>query len=149
MEAGQTLTLLRFGYDNVVRLVEPYSLVFKIRKDGIAREYFYAYDTTGGRFSGPGIKAFLPGKVESVENTDQPFEPRFEVELRKAGGAEIVERFRGRPGLRGHVPTWRVECEIQCPYCLRKFKRKGLDNKLRPHRDRYGNACPGRVGYPV
>lgn len=149
MEAGQTLTLLRLGYDGVVRLVEPYSLVFKMRKDGIAREYFYAYDTTGGRSSGPSIKAFLPGKVESVENTDQPFEPQFEVELRKAGGAEIVGRFKSRPGLRRSMRTWRVEREIQCPYCLRRFKRKGFDSKLRPHRDRYGNACPGRVGYPV
>ncbi len=149
MEAGQALTLLRLGYDGIVRLVEPYSLVFKVRKDGIAREYFYAYDTTGGRSSGPGIKAFLPGKVESVGNTNQSFEPRFEVELRKAGGAEIVGRFVGHPGGRVHKNAWSSRREIQCPYCLRRFKRKGFDTKLRPHLDRYGNACHGRVGYLV
>ncbi len=56
-------------------MVEPYELAFKIRKDGVAREYFYAYDTTEGR-SGPGPKIFVPGKVESIENTDVKFEPR-------------------------------------------------------------------------
>lgn len=148
MEAGQTLTLLRLKYDGVSRLVEPYSLVFKIRKDGIAREYLYVYDTTGGR-SGPGIKAFLPGKVESIENTDQIFEPRAEVELRKAGGAEIVDRFRGHPGPRSGAFVWGTDHNIQCPYCLRTFKRKGFDNRLRPHQDRFGNPCPGRIGHPA
>ena len=149
MEAGQMLTLLRLGYDGVVRLVEPYSLVFKIRGDGIAREYFYAYDTTGGRSSGPSIKSFLPGKVESIENTDQRFEPRVEVELSKAGSAEIIGRFEGRPNLGRNVYTRLMKHEIQCPYCLRKFRRKGFDNKLNKHQDRYGNSCPGRIGYPV
>ena len=149
MEAGHMLTLLRLGYDGIVRLVEPYSLVFKIRKDGIGREYFYAYDTTGGRSSGPGIKAFLPGKVESIENTDQRFTPRFDVELSKAGGAEIVGRFEGRSSLGRYTHTQLLMYEIQCPYCLRKFKRKEFDNKLKQHRDRYGNLCPGRIGYLV
>jgi len=149
MGAGQTFTLLRLGYDGVVRLVEPYSLVFKIRGDGIAREYFYAYDTTGGRSSGPSIKSFLPGKVESIENTDQRFEPRLDVELSKAGSAEIVSRFEGRPNLGGNVYARLMRHEIRCPYCLRKFRRKKFDNKLNKHQDRYGNSCPGRIGYPV
>ncbi len=149
MEAGQSFTLLRMGYDNIVRLVEPYSLAFKIRKDGIAREYFYAYDRTGGRSSGPGIKTFLPDKVQLIENTDRSFKPRYEVELRKAGGAEIVERFKGRPSLLGSSLPWRMENSIQCPYCSRIFKRKGFDTKLSPHKDNFGNPCPGRVGYRV
>jgi len=147
MEAGQTLTLLKLRYDNVSRFVEPYSLVFKIRKDGIAREYFYAYDRTGGLSSGPGIKAFLPDKVQSLENTDVSFEPRYEVELRKAGGAEIVERFKGRSGSRSSFSAWQAEYIIQCPYCLRRFKRRNYNTKLNPHQDRYGNPCPGRIGH--
>lgn len=156
MEAGQAMTILRMGYDGVVRLVEPYSLVFKTRKDGVANEYFYAYDITGGRSSGPGIKAFLPGKVESIENTTQPFQPRFEVELRKAGGAETAGSFQGHLGLRGlgyvrhagrQMPV--SDNEIECPYCSRRFKRKAFDNSLRPHQDGHGNPCPGRVGHPV
>ncbi len=146
IEAGQVLTLLKLRYDGIMRLVEPYSLVFKMRQDGIAREYFYAYDTTGGH-SGPGIKAFLPGKVESIENTDQRFEPRFEVELSKAGGAEIAGRFEGHPGSRKNIYAGYPQYKIQCPYCLRSFKRSKYDTRLNPHQDRYGNQCLGRVGY--
>ena len=149
MEAGQTLTLLRLGYAGIVRLVEPYSLVFKTRKDGIGREYFYAYDTTGGRSSGPGIKAFLPGKVEAIQNTDRSFKPRVPVELRKAGAAEIAGRFAGRLAFPSIMPISHSTREIQCPLCSRRFRRTTPNNKLRPHKDRYGTRCPGRRGYPV
>jgi predicted nucleotidyltransferase component of viral defense system len=148
MEAGQNQTLLKLGYDGMARLVEPYSLIFKTRKDGVSREYFYGYDTTGGR-SGPGIKAFLPGRVEFIECTDQTFEPRFEVELRKAGAAEIADRFKSQPRLFKRTKLWSMDFEIQCPYCLRKFKRTSSDYELRPHKDRFGNTCPGRHGYRV
>lgn len=157
MQAGESLTLLKLCYEGVNRLVEPYSLAFKIRKDGVAREYFYAYDTTGGRSSGPCIKSFLPGKATSIENTDIPFEPRYEVELKKAGGSEMAGHFKGRPssGLRRLRKTprflspLRTEYTIQCPYCQRKFKRKRLTYTLRKHKDRYGNQCYGRRGHRV
>ena len=149
LEAGQSLTLLSIGYDRVKRLVEPYSLVFKTRKDGVAREYFYAYDTTGGRTSGPGLKTFVPGNIEFVENTDQQFVPRFEVELRKAGSAEIADVFRGRPRPRFAFSKKTQEYEIQCPYCRKRFKRTSNNTELRPHNDRYGNNCPGRTGHKV
>lgn len=93
MESAGSQTMLRLRYAGVNRLVEPYALSFKSRRDGTAREYLYAYDTTGGRSSGPGIKTFVPGKVQAAENTDIKFEPRFEIELKKAGGAETVGRF--------------------------------------------------------
>lgn len=84
MEAGSNMTLLKVAYDGIQRIVEPYSLKYKIRRDGVGREYFYAYDRIGGQ-SGPGIKAFVSDKMESVENTSEKFEPRFLVELSKAG----------------------------------------------------------------
>lgn len=49
LEAAGNQMLLRLTYEGVERLVEPYELAFKIRKDGIAREYLYIYDTTGVR----------------------------------------------------------------------------------------------------
>ena len=83
LQAGSDMTLLQVTYDGVNRLIEPYSLVFKRRKDGIGQEYFYGWDRTGGRSSGVGIKAFLPWKVESVELTSEKFEPRFLGKLEK------------------------------------------------------------------
>lgn len=85
MEAGSTKTLLKLTYDGCQRMVEPYSLKYKVRKDGVGREYFYAYDTTGGRSRTISIKSFLSDKIESIENTYEKFEPRYPIELSKAG----------------------------------------------------------------
>ena len=98
MRAADTMTLLRMEYDGFERLVEPYELAFKIRKEGAsprAREYLYVYDTTGGR-SGPGIKCFVSDKVGGASNTDHGFVPRCLVELKKAGSAEPVSTFARR-----------------------------------------------------
>lgn len=169
LAAADNMTMLKLTYSGVERLVEPYELAFKIRKDGAAREYFYAYDTTGGSSSPPGIKAFLPGRVQSIENTDQEFEPRMPMEISKAGGSETVSHFKGRPGPRTTFPRTTVRrprirsrsyrspsagysltYKIQCPICNKKFSRKRPnDTKLNPHKDRYGNRCVGRIGYLV
>jgi predicted nucleotidyltransferase component of viral defense system len=158
MQAADSQTLLRLRYSGVDRLVEPYSLTFKTKKDGNAGEYLYAYDTTGGRSSGPRIKSFVPGKVQAAENTDVKFEPRFEIELKKAGGAETVGRFesrrtgwgRSRRTRRDYTQTrTNYNYELECPLCLRRFRRTQPDLKLRAHKDKYGNECYGRRGYFV
>jgi len=168
LAAADSMTMLKLTYANVERFVEPYELTFKIRKDGVAREYFYVYDTTGGRSSGPGLKILVSQNVQSIENTDRGFKARFSMEISKAGGAETVSHFRGRFGYRGkgigstigrkprrsrsslegYGPT--VQYRIQCPYCNKEFTRKRFgDTKLNPHKDNYGNRCYGKVGYPV
>jgi len=93
LQAGSDLTLLRVTYDGITRDVEPYSLVFKQRKDGVAQEYFYGYDRTGGHTKGPSIKAFLQGGMQRIETTDIRFEPQFAVELRKAGDSDNTGYF--------------------------------------------------------
>lgn len=168
LEAADSFTMLKLTYDYVERLVEPYELAFKIRKDGIAREYFYAYDTIGGRSSGPGLKTFVSDKIQAIENTDKKYEPRYEVEICKAGGSENISRFEGKRRLRiGNLITntpirrrlsktrkysnhsFGIEYQIECPYCNKRFKRKNMDTKLNPHKDKYGNPCYGKVGYIV
>ena len=141
MEAAESMTLLRICYGGGVRLVEPYSLQFKVRTDGIAREYLYVWDRTGGR-SGPGIKSLLPGRTEWIENTTEGFEPRAEVELKKAGSREAAGRF----GRGTAVLAAAARHEVQCNYCYKRFPRKTRSTLLRSHKDRYGNRCPGRRG---
>lgn len=85
LEAGSGQKLIQMRYHGVTRLVEPYALLFKERKDGGAREYFYAFDRTGGRTSGPSIKSFVATDIQSLEVTSESFTPRFPVELSKAG----------------------------------------------------------------
>lgn len=167
MEAAQSQTVLRFTYDGVERLVEPYELTFKIRRDSVAREYFYGYDQTGGRSSSPGLKTFVSNKVQRIETTGIKFEPRATIELHKAGGAETVSRFEGQSGrrthrtpvLRGRFPktpkpprsvfALKALYRVECAYCRKQFPRSRPDTKLNPHKDKYGNKCHGRRGYLV
>lgn len=93
MESAASLTMLKLKYDGVTRLVEPYALAFKRKKNGVSKEYFYVYDNTGGN-SGPGIKSFVNEKVSSLSKTTQKFEPRFEVELSKSFEADSDSYFR-------------------------------------------------------
>lgn len=156
LEAGSGKKLLELKYHGVTRLVEPYALMFKRRKDGAAREYFYAWDRTGGRTSPPGIKTFVATDVGRIAVTDELFEPRFEIELAKAGGADASGYFTGRPGScrlfstpRRAVHGFGMTYAIECPYCGKRFRRQRQSLKLNPHKDHYGNRCYGRVGFQV
>jgi len=166
LEAADSQVLLRLVYGSAERLIEPYELAFKIRKDGIAREYLYAYDTVGGRSSGPGLKTFVSDKVQELEITDKKFEPRYDIETNKSGGSETVTRFTERQQpirrnlLGNRMParssvsrpkkqSWGVEYQVECPYCNKRFKRKAMNTKLNKHKDKYGNKCYGTIGYMV
>ena len=160
MEAGSSMTLLQVTYDGTQRIVEPYSLKYKVRKDGVGQEYFYVYDQTGGR-SGPGIKTFVNDRISSIENTSEKFEPQFPVELSKAGEFGDQTYFsasspRRRPA-RMQTRKQRTKSRsidygiklvyiIECPYCNKQFQRKNHTTKLNKHKDRFGNPCFGRVG---
>jgi predicted nucleotidyltransferase component of viral defense system len=162
MQAASDRKLLQVRYDGVTRLVEPYSLTFKRRLDGNAFEYFYVFDRSGGRSSHPGIKTFFQHKIQFLEITDETFEPRFEMELTKAGDADLAGTFaaqrvsRQRSGIRTspttsrprkvhHGPTYVIECS----YCGKRFKRTRMSNRLNKHTDRHGNQCFGRSGLHV
>jgi hypothetical protein len=163
MQAGHTLTLLDVTYKGIRRKVEPYSLDYKVRQDGVGREYFYVFDRTGGS-SGPGIKALVADGVQSIENTEETFEPRFPVEITKAGEISGSVYFEGRTGPRsvfGSVRPARTRTRrrstprpasryvVQCSVCGKRFRRDRYLTRLNPHKDKYGNRCIGRIGYMV
>jgi hypothetical protein len=154
MESAADLTLMELTYDNRTRLVEPYSLVFKRRSsDGVGQEYFYAFDRTGGHTSSPGLKSFFHHKIQNIQKTNTRFEPRFPVELSKAG--EFAGRtYFGSPFgrsvhrrvARALSPIARIYI-VECSYCAKRFPRKKYSTRLRPHKDRYGKLCYGRSGF--
>lgn len=159
IDAGSNMTLLEVVYDGIKRIVEPYSLVYKIPKGGYGQEYFYVYDRTGGR-SGPGIKCFVNSKVESIELTTEKFTPRFPVELSKAGEfgdktyfGSPFRRFLSIPSSlrRGRVKGYAtgITYIVECSYCGKRFKRSSYDTRLNKHKDQYGNPCYGRTGFIV
>lgn len=161
LQAGSERRLMQFRYDGVTRVVEPYSLAFKRSRDGRANEYLYVWDRTGGRSSGPGIKSLFHYKIEQLDLMDESFEPRFEVELAKAGDigqsgyfsqqrrAGVSRRSTSAVTRRARRAYVGPKYTIQCSYCGKQFKRKSSSTRLNPHKDRYGNQCYGRAGFIV
>jgi hypothetical protein len=61
---------------------KPYKLEYYVRKkDGRALEYFWGWDTTGGKSGKVGIEQFICDKIQSVQATSRPFQPRYAVEF--------------------------------------------------------------------
>lgn len=154
MESARLNRLLRFMYDGLERVIEPYALVFKRRRDGVAREYLYGWDLRGGRSGEVGIKSYIADKVHSVAILDQTFEPRFPIELTKSTGYFAKPFSSGSAGTFGSRRTsssasFSTGYTVECPYCNKRFPRKTYDTKLNEHKDGYGNRCYGRVGYIV
>jgi predicted nucleotidyltransferase component of viral defense system len=164
MEAGSSRRLLALTYDGREKQVEPYALTYKRRKDGHAEEYFYVWDRTGGQTSGPGQKTLVHEKVRDMRILDEQFEPRFPIELAKAGQPAEKQHFgdgiaRSRTRLPRRMSTrtpprprralgWGgMTYTVQCPYCLKKFKRSTFSTALNPHKDSNGYACAGKHGY--
>lgn len=160
MDAAREQKMLRITYEGVARLVEPYALAYKRRKDMVAQEYFYCWDTTGGKTSGAGVKTFLNLKISEIEVTDQKFEPRYEIELSKAGEVPKIGYFSGRTGSGQFENRVRLRQTsrpssfariyvVQCPYCQKQFKRKTHSLVLKSHKSPDGYQCSGRNGYLV
>jgi len=163
LRAGSEQTLLKVIYNGKERMVEPYSLAYKRRQDGVSQEYLYVYDRTDSADRNP--KSFVNTNFTSLENTTEKFEPKWEVELSKAGetsgktyfGKPFEERSRtqlrrttSRPRrTTSRIRGYGLSYTIQCTYCMKKFKRETYSTRLNPHKDKYGNACYGRVGYQV
>jgi predicted nucleotidyltransferase component of viral defense system len=82
INAGRTRTMVELLYDGYDRLVEPYKLEYYVRKkDGRGLEYFWGWDTSGGKSSKVGIKQFIGEKIDAVRPTNRPFHPRYVIEL--------------------------------------------------------------------
>ncbi|MCL4382179.1 MAG: nucleotidyl transferase AbiEii/AbiGii toxin family protein [Patescibacteria group bacterium] len=81
IEAGRSQKMVELSYEGYDRLVEPYSMKYYIRKDGVGMEYFWGYDTSGGRSGVRSIKRFICDKIQSVRFTSHNFTPRFVVEF--------------------------------------------------------------------
>ncbi len=72
-EGARNRTKLLMGYKGEARTIEPYS--YRESPSG-AGTLFYGFHQEAGH-----IKAFDLAKIESVEVTTEPFEPRWPVEI--------------------------------------------------------------------
>jgi predicted nucleotidyltransferase component of viral defense system len=160
MHAARTQTVLRIQYKGEERLVEPYSLKYQQRRDGVEREYFFAYKIQGGQ-SGPGMKMFVAEHMQVIENTDTEFIPRYQIELSKAGempenrylfdpnnplrAPRTAKRTRFGVPARLSGPTYVFRCGI----CGRRFSKRTYDGSLRPHKNKNGYPCYNTFGLYV
>jgi hypothetical protein len=82
ISAGRASTMVELYYDGYQRLVEPYKLEYYVlKRDGRGLEYFWGWDTTGGKSGKIGIKQFICDKIQLVHPTNRSFQPRFAIEL--------------------------------------------------------------------
>lgn len=140
LEAGANRKLMALTYQGLTRIVEPYSLTFKVRpSDGVGQEYLYVYDRTGGRRSGPGLKSLLHYNINALEVLDEIFEPKFEVTLAKSGDADRTGVFGGtRVGYAGYGysrPAKPKPYAVYCPRCTKTFRRSTSSTRLSAHKD--------------
>ena len=82
IEAGRARQTIEATYHGIRRVIEPFKLEFKIRKnDNRGFEYFYGWDQTGGRTSPPGIKTFFSNELRDITATSLTFVPKYDVEF--------------------------------------------------------------------
>ncbi len=161
MHAGRTQTLLKVRYKGHDRVVEPYSLKYLEKKNGEAREYFYVFNCSGGEHE-PGIRGFLAEPLESIENTEDTFTPRVQIELSKAG--EMPENpYLFDPNRPTKIPRTRsvfartrtprfgssLKYIFKCNVCGKQFIRTTHDSSMRPHKGKNGYQCYGSYGVYV
>jgi predicted nucleotidyltransferase component of viral defense system len=168
MKAGRDQTLLKVNYNGSDRMIEPYSLKYLEKRSGDEKEYFYVYNLSGGS-SAPGIRSFLPQGLQSIENTEEKFSPRFPVELSKHGETPdnpyLFDPNRPTPAPRqratrsvfGSTPRPRrntfsggLKYTYQCGMCGKKMTKGRQDSTIGPHKSKGGHyPCPGRFGIYV
>lgn len=155
MNAGRTQTLLKIRYKGSDRIIEPYSLKYLQRRDGSEREYFFAYNCSGGE-NQPGIRCFVADRIESIAETAEKFEPRFPIELCKAG-EKPENPYMFDPNKPAKAPSSRIRRSpsigpkyiYQCSFCGKRFTKSTYDATLRSHKDKNGYPCGSTYGFYV
>lgn len=153
LSAGRSKHLMRLVYDGEPRIIEPYAIRYKERHDGGGGEYFYAFNVSGGS-SPPGIRSFVPSKIEALEELQQGFVPQFEIELAKAGELPDDIGFHGNRSPRTFIPGFGTtrssssgpKYRVRCNRCGKLFARKTHHSKLRQHTTPDGQRCYGTWG---
>jgi predicted nucleotidyltransferase component of viral defense system len=159
LQAGAERKLLELTYDGYRRVVEPYSLQFKRPAGQPASEYLFVFDRVGGK-RGPSIKSFFHHKIRDLVMLEETFDPRYEVELSKAGDVSQSGHFGGNAGPGRSQGAYRAAGRrangyhgmtyvVACRRCGKEFQRTQRSTQINAHKDPYGRACASRAGYLV
>ena len=142
------------------RIIEPYSL----RRAQNGNVLLYAVRSDNGQ-----IRAYSITNINNAFITDRVFVPRYQVEL-SPGSMSVMpissasgdSQSLGLPQSTRELtvsrrrPTGRRQTSarqntgptyvFRCPMCDKTFKRKTMNGKLNPHKDKSGWDCSGRMG---
>lgn len=133
--------LVDLGYRGRHRLIEPYSL----RRTSAGNVLLHAIRAIDGE-----SRSYRIDRIQSIRVTTDPFTPRFVVEFPAAGALPVPPSRSAQPLPRPSARRVnRREYVVRCSVCGKRFRRARRSTSLRPHKDRRGWDCMGRVGYPV
>jgi predicted nucleotidyltransferase component of viral defense system len=82
ISAARNRHMVEMTYHGHRRLVEPYKLEYYVRKsDGHGSEYFWGFDTSGGRSGDVCMKRFFCDKIVSARESSRTFVPQYPIEV--------------------------------------------------------------------
>jgi predicted nucleotidyltransferase component of viral defense system len=138
---------IELGYQNSLRLIEPYSL----RRSSAGYLLLCAVKVVTRE-----SRTYRVDRIQSIKATTQPFTPVFRIEF--GGSGQIYAPYlarplsdnpfprRSRPSARQRRPG--IVYVVKCPYCKREFKKRTTNFTLKPHK-RGNRNCPSLSGYLV
>jgi predicted nucleotidyltransferase component of viral defense system len=136
---------IELGYQNTVRLIEPYSL----RRSRAGRLLLCAVKVETRE-----SRTYRVDRIQSVKVSTRPFVPVFRVEFGATGQIYAPYLARPRPSnpfparMRPSLSRPGLVYVIKCTYCKREFKRRTSGFTLKPHM-RGNRQCPSVTGYLV
>jgi len=133
------------GHDACNYLIEPYSLR-RTKKNNLV---LHAIKTETQEH-----RTFRVDWIENVKVSSKSFFPKFQIEFSPIGPIETLPIHRSKsknflPKLEKARNNFGPTYIFECLYCGRKFKKIKYNAKLRPHKDKSGENCPGRIGHLV
>lgn len=136
---------IELGYQNSVRLIEPYSL----RRSRVGNLLLCAVKSSSRE-----SRTYRVDRIQSLKVSTQPFQPVFRIEFGSTG--QMYAPYLARPRPANPFPARARPSSIRpgliyivkCMYCKREFKRRTPGTILKPHM-RGGRQCPSVTGYVV
>jgi hypothetical protein len=149
--AASNRLCVELAYEGRVRTIEPYSL----RQTSEGNILLFACHAADGA-----NRSYRLDRIEGARMTNQPFAPRFAVELsaselaiptlaRQTRSSSTVIPWpdaKRRPRVARPAPASSVVHIFTCALCGKKFRRREMSPTLNPHKNPSGFPCPGRSG---
>jgi predicted nucleotidyltransferase component of viral defense system len=151
--------LVELGYQGTIRAIEPYSL----RRTKADELVLYAVRSADGQ-----TRSYRVDRIESAAVKRESFNPRFRIELTRAGAISAPSVSSGRPARarfaaprsrafqpvrpqavrspRARAPFGATKHVFECPVCHKRFTRSTYDASLNSHKNKNGWDCYGSVG---